>query len=463
MINELNPETHKNIRIGTDVRIKVNIVDGEKTVNPINVKHVECYLINTTEESTYFASRFPQEPVSDQYEASEYHVNTCGHPVYFTYPDQHIVPVYQGFGLHPNWSRIYPMHHRADSDAFRAPVFAGEGMGEVVVLFPAEAQKRCGTYKLVIKAKIYQPGYSMIGNLRTITMDYDDVFTLVEDSSQADSDATIVIENEHEIHVEEVKAYGDDDVIIGQSKDITIDVLPTLATDKRIAYYINGTASISNKTDHGYTVTGTSIANPLSGKETTTVTAISVDDPSKSATKTITVHNYCTAVDIKGRDGAIRIPYGESVVVNPVVFTEDGNFYSSFNINGQIVTTVSAQITNQGPRPTGVPQHAAEINIDVLDNEANDVMLTNLNSTSTTERCYLQITSKVASKPQGGAIVHITGRIPVILLPEATEPEGDVYVTNGELDNDGYVNLGRSDNQTVSVDLSNETEWHEGE
>jgi hypothetical protein len=352
------------------------------------------------------------------------------------------------------------MHHRANSDAFRAPVFAGEGMGQVVVLFPAEAQKRCGTYKLVIKAKIYQPGYSMIGNLRTITMDYDDVFTLVEDSSQADSDATIVIENEHEIHVEEVKAYGDDDVILGQSKDITIDVLPTLATDKRIAYYINGTASISNKTDHGYTVTGTSIADPFSGKETTTVTAISVDDPSKSATKTITVHNYCNTVDIKGRDGAIRIPYGKSVVVNPVVFTEDGNFYSSFNIDGQIVTTVSAQITNQGPRPTGVPYHAAEIDINVLDNEANDVVLTNLNSTTTTERCYLQITSKVASE---GGIGYLTGKIPVILEPEATEPAGDVYVTNGELDNDGYVNLGRSDNQTVSVDLSNETKWHEGE
>lgn len=452
MINELNPGTHKNIRIGTDVRIKVNIVDGEKTVNPINVKHVECYLINTTEESTYFASRFPQEPVSDQYEASEYHINTCGHPVYFTYPDQHIVPVYQGFGLHPNWSRIYPMHHRANSDAFRAPVFAGEGMGQVVVLFPAEAQKRCGTYKLIIKAKIYQPGYSMIGNLRTITMDYDDVFTLVEDSSQADSDATIVIENEHEIHVEEVKAYGDDDVILGQSKDITIDVLPTLATDKRIAYYINGTATISNKTDHGYTVTGTSIADPFSGKETTTVTAISVDDPSKSATKTITVHNYCNAVDIKGRDGAIRIPYGKSVVVNPVVFAEDGNFYSSFNINGQITTTVSSDIATMAP-------YAAEVNMDVLDNEANDVVLTNVNSQTTTERCYLKITSKVAS--EGG--MYKIGKIPVILEPKITEPEGDVYVTNGELDNDGYVNLGRSDNQTVSVDLSNETEWHEGE
>lgn len=451
MTNELNPGTHKNIRIGTDVRIKVNIVDGEKTVNPINVKHVECYLINTTEENTYFASRFPQEPVSDQYEASEYHVNTCGYPVYFTYPDQHIVPVYQGFGLHPNWSRIYPMHHRADSDAFRAPVFAGEGMGQVVVLFPAEAQKRCGTYKLVIKAKIYQPGYSMIGNLRTITMDYDDVFTLVEDSSQADSDATIVIENEHEIHVEEVKAYGDDDVIIGQSKNISIDVLPTLATDKRIAYYINGTASISNKTDHGYTVTGTSIANPLSGKETTTVTAISVDDPSKSATKTITVHNYCNAVDIKGRDGAIRIPYGKSVVVNPVVFTEDGNFYSSFNINGQITTTVSSDIVTMAP-------YAAEVNMDELGNEANDVVLTNVNSSTTTERCYLKITSKVAS--EGG--MYKIGKIPIILESKITEPAGDVYVTSGELDNDGHVNLGRSDNQTVSVDLSNETEWHEG-
>lgn len=458
MINELNPETHKNIRIGTDVRIKVNIVDGEQTVNPINVKHVECYLINTTEESTYFASRFPQEPVSDQYEASEYHVNTCGHPVYFTYPDQHIVPVYQGFGLHPNWSRIYPMHDKANSDAFRAPVFAGEGMGQVVVLFPAEAQKRCGTYKLVIKAKIYQPGYSMIGNLRTITMDYDDVFTLVEDSSQADSDATIVIENEHAIHVEEVNVYGDDDVILGQSKDITVEVRPDSATNKHIAYYVNGdAATISNKTDHGFTMTGANISDPLSGKETMTVTAISVDDPSKATTKTITVHNYCTAVDIKGRSGAIIIPHGESITVNPVAFTEDGNYYASFNIDGQIVTAVSVELSDHGPYPG--PHMLAEVDMDVLDNEANDVVLTNRNSTSMTERAYLKLTSKVKNATDG----YKTTYIAVLLQNASTEPEGDVYVTSGELDNDGHVNLGRSDNQTVSVDLSNETEWHEGE
>ena len=103
--------------------------------------------------------------------------------------------------------------------------------------------------------------------------------------------------------------------------------------------------------------------------------------------------------------------------------------------------------------------YAAEVNMDVLDNEANDVVLTNVNSQTTTERCYLKITSKVAS--EGG--MYKIGKIPVILEPKITEPEGDVYVTNGELDNDGYVNLGRSDNQTVSVDLSNETEWHEGE
>ena len=103
--------------------------------------------------------------------------------------------------------------------------------------------------------------------------------------------------------------------------------------------------------------------------------------------------------------------------------------------------------------------YGAEVNMDVLDNEANDVVLTNVNSTTTAERCYLKITSKVASESG----MYRIGKIPVILEPEATEPEGDVYVTNGELDNDGYVNLGRSDNQTVSVDLSNETEWHEGE
>ena len=97
--------------------------------------------------------------------------------------------------------------------------------------------------------------------------------------------------------------------------------------------------------------------------------------------------------------------------------------------------------------------------MDVLDNEANDVVLTNRNSTSMTERAYLKLTSKVKDATDGYKITYI----PVLLQKASTEPEGDVYVTSGELDNDGYVNLGRSDNQTVSVDLSNETEWHEGE
>lgn len=458
MINELDTVSHNNVRIGTDIRIKVDIVDGEQTVNPINVKHVICYLTNTTEDETYFVSRFPQEPNDKQYNASHYHLNTCGYPTYFTYPDQHIVPVYQGFGLHPDWSRIYPKHEMADSNVFKAPVFAGEGMGQIVVLFPAEAQKKLGDYKLTVVAKIYQPGYSMHDNLRTITMDYADVFTLVEDSSQADGDATIVIENEHAIHVEEVNVYGDDDVILGQSKDITVEVRPDSATNKHIAYYVNGdAATISNKTDHGFTMTGANISDPLSGKETMTVTAISVDDPSKATTKTITVHNYCNAVDIKGRSGAIIIPHGESVTVNPVAFTEDGNYYASFNIDGQIVTAVSVELSDHGPYPG--PHMLAEVDMDVLDNEANDVVLTNRNSTSMTERAYLKLTSKVKNATDS----YKTTYIAVLLQNASTEPEGDVYVTSGELDNDGYVNLGRSDNQTVSVDLSNETAWHEGE
>lgn len=463
MTNELEISTQNNIRIGTDVRIKVNIVDGEKTVNPINVKHVECYLINTTEEGTYFASRFPQEPASDQYEASEYHVNTCGHPVYFTYPDQHIVPVYQGFGLHPNWSRIYPMHHKANSDAFRAPVFAGEGMGQIIVLFPAEAQKRCGTYKLVVKAKIYQPGYSLIGDLRTITMDYADVFTLVEDSSQADSDATIVIDNEHKVPVEEVKVYGDDDIILGESKNIAVEVHPFSATDKHIAYYVDGDAAvISNKTNDGYTITGAKIADPLSGKEEVSVTAISVDDPTKAVKKTFTVHNYCTDVDIKGRSGEIRIPAGESVIVNPAVFAEDGNFYTSFIIDGQVITTVSAELSavgndNQEPMDPLFSQPMADIT--VLNNESNDVIITSNMGPGRGQTCYLKITSKVTDS--NGNYKH--KYIPIALPGSGGDVINDVYVTNGELDNNGYVNLDRSDNQTVSIDMSSETAWHEGE
>jgi hypothetical protein len=48
-----------------------------------------------------------------------------------------------------------------------------------------------GKYKLVIIAKMYNPGYK--NNIRTVTLDYNDVFKLVDNSANADNDTTIIV------------------------------------------------------------------------------------------------------------------------------------------------------------------------------------------------------------------------------------------------------------------------------
>lgn len=96
------------------------------------------------------------------------------------------------------------MQRQYDRCRFLAPVEATDSKNKIKVYFPAQAQIYTGTYKLVIVAKVYEPGYCK-DNLRTITIDYENVFTLVNSSDQGcDGNITIRV-GTNKLYAEEIR------------------------------------------------------------------------------------------------------------------------------------------------------------------------------------------------------------------------------------------------------------------
>lgn len=190
------------IRIGNDIKLVVKLL-GTNTYDPININinYVKAYIINTTLEEkqiaeyknkTRFISRFPIEPMIDAYTSSSCNINSSGYPTYHAYPQNHVIAPYAGFGVNPSWDRMYkpiPQHNLTE---FRAPVKATHRKDVINIFFPAEAQLFPGTYKIVIVAKLYYPGFNP-NNLRTVTMDYENIFVLTN-TSEDGVDSAVTLE-----------------------------------------------------------------------------------------------------------------------------------------------------------------------------------------------------------------------------------------------------------------------------
>lgn len=224
------------VRIGNDICLRVSLL-GKNYNDYVNIKSIKAYLINTSrkhdlkellegeERTVRYVSRFPEEPHCRAFRSTPYDLCHSGHPTF------HVKPIcfrayYTGFEVlphsfdpfhnhlwaygHPHWHNdgFHPCHECEcgiplndeldhidipDPDKFRAPVKAADEKNKIYVYFPAEDQHHTGTYKLVIVAKIYEPGYAP-NNLRTVTMDYKEVFTIVGSSEQADAYESVNIE-----------------------------------------------------------------------------------------------------------------------------------------------------------------------------------------------------------------------------------------------------------------------------
>lgn len=214
------------VKIGNDVCLSVNLLSSSS--NNISIHSVRAYFVNVTkyndliQEHTRlqaalheeintkkngikFISRFPVEPMCDEFCSSPYDICCCGNPCYNAYP-RHFVPVYGGFGVYPHtfenrtWRKdkldaLYEKAGRMYSELkeslkrleTEARVQFAENSSLIKVYFPASSQIYTGTYKLVVVAKVRELGWDN-NNLRTITMEYDDILTLVD--SQDDADTT---------------------------------------------------------------------------------------------------------------------------------------------------------------------------------------------------------------------------------------------------------------------------------
>ena len=220
------------IRIGNDINLTVNLL-GTKNIDAININSINAYLINKTKHEDLldqqhreqvlmqdemdarkarikYVSRFPVEPYPVEFRPTPYDLCCGGIPGYHARPLRY-VPVYHGYGVYPHtheygtWRKddmedLYvkagfkymDMQREYDRCRFLAPVEATDSKNKIEVLFPAEAQLYTGVYKLVIVAKIYEHGYAK-NNLRTVTMDYEDVFEIVSKSDQEGMDTTAYI------------------------------------------------------------------------------------------------------------------------------------------------------------------------------------------------------------------------------------------------------------------------------
>lgn len=221
------------IRIGNDIKLSVHL--STSTYDPINIHSVKAYLINTTLQSKLeeqikaaykeyddyinsdkikYVSRFPLEPMPDEYCCNKYDICQCSIPTYKANPLRY-KNVYSGFGVCPHtfdgfkfgmYSKNFPNESKIkkaedeymkekDFIKYQAHVESSDRINNVYVYFPSEDQINPGIYKLIIVAQVYQPGYSKFDNLKTITVDYNDIFQLVDDSTGISGDGQdIVIE-----------------------------------------------------------------------------------------------------------------------------------------------------------------------------------------------------------------------------------------------------------------------------
>lgn len=440
----------KKIRIGNDIRLKVNLI-SKKFVETVQIQSIKAYIINTTAEAeairdmknkTKFMSRFPIEPKIDAYTASAYDTNACGFPTYHAFPQNHVIGSYAGFGVEPNWFGIYrpiPQHNLTE---FLAPVKYTSKNNRIEVFYPAEAQRYCGDHKLILVAKIYEPGYSP-NNLRTITMDYENIFTLVDKSSEGtDSDVVISVGD----NATSVSISGEEDILVGK-----IYTLSAFSSGETVKWhctdpYVQFVQTFGNMLQYRITA----IPEGDKAKHTFTIFAVSSEDETIFDHKDITAHNYATGIVINDlTSDIINLDYRESATILPKLIMEDGSTTAYYLSNGIKKAAFKYEIINGDPeyiKITESPNYDWSLHIENYNTSEEDISFD------------IRITSLIPN-PEGDYYEKDIN-INVIRCKDVK----DVFTTQGEYNNTNHnINLTLTNGDEVAVDMSNEFEWYEHE
>lgn len=207
------------------------------------VKGVRAYFVNRTmkkkieddlKKKTRFVSRFPVEPCCCAYSSTKYNINSGGYPNWNAYPCQRCAAPYTGFGCCPDWKYIYPGPETCVAE-YQAEVRALPLSNEYETIFPAVAQLFTGDYDLIIVADLYAQNYGR-NNTRTVTIDKEEVFTLVDSTKEGvDGDVVIDVRTNDiypqpvtDVHLESgVLDTSDNDIVLtlndGQTVNVSVD------------------------------------------------------------------------------------------------------------------------------------------------------------------------------------------------------------------------------------------------
>lgn len=200
----------KRIRIGNDVIVRTSLGEFE-TDDKLKIKTLQCLFIK---------QKHNDKSDNDMcYEPSQYVYGCCGCCNYnaavynngynmpCTLRDPHWFPGYNGFGVNSNKFNC-PKEYQSDIRVFD---------NYVESYFPAKDQK-LGIFKVVFVAQVYTTGWGM-NDLKTITIDKGELFTLVDSAEQSTTDGLIDLTDSQGSDQENDKLIVDAIFIKGGKKD----------------------------------------------------------------------------------------------------------------------------------------------------------------------------------------------------------------------------------------------------
>ncbi len=482
------------IRIGNDIKLDVTIQELNG-MDIINIKAIKCIIVNTT-------------PMLSDHCGTAYEVHCCGLPTY------HIHPMHQywGYGMHPfgpkNWhhglcphydyfcrnpyGRFYlkPIHTDHKPFEFIAPVKALPDRNKVRVFFPASAQMLCGLYSLTFVIDLYEPGYHC-NNLRTITVDYNNVFELVPNMEGAAGDITIDIDKQLGVNVFDNLMFGQNTTVTDIQENKKLSSLEIVGGDNvkvgdTIWFYAReqGTqqplsegidwtvygdsAALVAESNGRIMLKGIKVENVIDGESTVDVEVKSTDGSNLSVVKTLTVHNYATDINLENLGSPINIGNEMQIATSIYVTQEDGtrlctcecgNECQAISVgevsieSGEEYIDVFAGIVEDGEDCSWTydEMHGNLYSTKVTDmNQRTSTCcpesvftIRNTNNTSETKTATILLTSRV--KGQNGSPVQKEITI---------KCDGKPFNVNEDHSNDRYVNGGSYNNGTLTLNLN---------
>lgn len=437
------------VRIGNDISLNVTLIYNSDN-SSVNINSAKAFIINASKEGefqeylrnkTRFVSRFPVEPYVDAYSSTAYDIKSCGYPTWNAYPRNYVYGTYSGFGPNPGWEHIYRHMPKHNLTQYQAEVKYTGDRSKIRVLFPAEAQLYTGKYNLVVVAKVYEAGYS-VDNLKTITIDYEDVFELVARSQDGiDGAVTInVSSSQHGDHVRAVDIFGTSEIGIGMTGVLASMVTPNTVYDRSVTW------SVADRDIQYLTIIDA---------QSNYCKFIATGLPGDEESQELTISGGQTTINgvqlYAGGFTAITVPANCGITVTPV--NEELQDTQIYILNYTVTS--------------------------ILKSGTGSIYYVNDSDQSTTvylgcavDHATLQYTISTASYEAtiyatSNESWNVRGEYTITIKRDYSGDNSDVYVNsgqyNGDPSNGGNVALTLTNGQQVNVDLSKATGWYEGD